>query len=229
VRNCFAFGDDSGGSRVPLVDPNGCPEGKLLSRWSFSSNSDGDQNTAEAQIYSMFRFPSQKSLTIQCHVLFCNDNCPNPVCTVVPAFQRQDLTPDYLIGSNDTDAIASTTVTILEPGEKLPLLVTDDDDVCTGKFCPVWLLWVAIVLGILFLLMLLVNLFLCTALTCTCTRTELIEKEPSIIEDYDPYNNSSRSYFNEQYNNTSAPIKAYSDLSDHYANLDKSTRPNSRI
>jgi hypothetical protein len=57
------------------------------------------------------------------------------------------------------------------------------------------LLWLAITLGVLFLLMLFVNLFLCTALTCTCTRTELVEKDPSILEDYDPYNNRTWSHY----------------------------------
>jgi hypothetical protein len=65
---------------------------------------------------------------------------------------------------------------------------------CTG-ICPKWLLWLSIVLGVFFLLMLLVNLFLCSALTCTCTRTELVEKEPSVLEDYDPY----RSWAGSQY------------------------------
>lgn len=38
--------------------------------------------------------------------------------------------------------------------------------------------------------MLLVSCFLCSALTCTCTRSELVEKEPSVLEDYDPYRSS---------------------------------------
>lgn len=32
-------------------------------------------------------------------------------------------------------------------------------------------------------------------MTCSCTRTDIIEKEPSIIEDYDPY----RSWHGSQY------------------------------
>lgn len=35
--------------------------------------------------------------------------------------------------------------------------------------------------------MLLVNLFMCSTLTCRCVKTEVVEREPSIIEDYDPY------------------------------------------
>ena len=33
--------------------------------------------------------------------------------------------------------------------------------------------------------MLLINVFLCSAMTCSCTRTEVIEKEPSLYENDD--------------------------------------------
>lgn len=64
-----------------------------------------------------------------------------------------------------------------------------------GGIHPMWLLWLCVALGVLFLLMLIVNIFLCSAMTCACARTEIIEKEPSIIEDYDPY----RSWHGSQY------------------------------
>lgn len=38
---------------------------------------------------------------------------------------------------------------------------------------PSWLLWLCITLGILFLIMLLMNIFLCTAMSCSCARTEV--------------------------------------------------------
>lgn len=168
----------------------------------------------------MFRFQDSRALTFQCHVLFCSEStCPNPLCSDLPAYHfSTPLSPAPLINSNETDALASTTVTVLEPGEKLApltLYTTDSDSTCTGRFCPPWILWLAIALGVLFLLMLLVNLFLCTALTCTCTRTELVEKDPSIIEDYDPYNRSgyfgSDSHYNSRYsiNQPIASNKAY--------------------
>lgn len=65
---------------------------------------------------------------------------------------------------------------------------------CEGIHPP-WLLWLCIALGVLFLIMLLMNIFLCTAMSCSCARTEIIEKEPSIIEEYDPY----RSWHGSQY------------------------------
>ena len=64
-----------------------------------------------------------------------------------------------------------------------------------GLVHPSWLLWLAIALAILLLIMFIINVFLCSAMTCSCARTEIIEKEPSIIEDYDPY----RSWHGSQY------------------------------
>ena len=52
---------------------------------------------------------------------------------------------------------------------------------------PSWLLWLCVAFGVLFLIMLVINIFLCSAMSCACARTEIIEKDPSIIEEYDPY------------------------------------------
>jgi hypothetical protein len=35
---------------------------------------------------------------------------------------------------------------------------------------PVWLLYLCIAFGILFLIMLVINLFLCSAMSCSCTK-----------------------------------------------------------
>jgi len=108
-------------------------------------------------------------------------------------------------------------------------------DECTG-ICPKWLLWVAIILGVIVLLLLFVNLFLCSALTCTCTRTELVEKEPSVMEDYDPYRSWAGSqYGGSRYSLNGKPIYSMSAESnggsDHYATVPSRhspTRPGSR-
>ena len=63
---------------------------------------------------------------------------------------------------------------------------------------PSWLLYLCIVFGILFLLMLIVNVFLCSAMTCSCARTDLSDsnKDQSMIEEFDPY---TRSWHGSQY------------------------------
>lgn len=44
---------------------------------------------------------------------------------------------------------------------------------CEDGIRPSWLLWLAITLGVLFLIMLLMNIFLCTAMSCSCANTEV--------------------------------------------------------
>jgi hypothetical protein len=220
VRSCFSFGGIN--TSVPLVDDSGCSEQGVMSRWSYSGN-----NVAEATVYSMFRFQDSKRLNFQFDVLICPaSECPNPVCnSAVPITSaRRD--------TNETSVLAATTVSVLDPGDKAEAVSLEE---CNS--CPRWLMWLAITLGVLFLLMLLVNLFLCSALTCTCTRTELVEKEPSVLEDYDPY----RSWAGSQYggsryslNNGSKPVysvSAESNGSDHYATVPSRhspSRPGSR-
>jgi hypothetical protein len=66
-----------------------------------------------------------------------------------------------------------------------------------------WLVTLLIALASLLAIMLCVNIFLCTSLTCTCTKTEVIEKEDaSELEDYDPYK------IDWSANNTKMPIQA---------------------
>merc|ERR1712004_237776 len=62
---------------------------------------------------------------------------------------------------------------------------------------PTWLTYLAIAFGVLFAIMLFINIFLCSAMTCSCTRTEVIEKEPSIY-DYSVYNESQYGYAGKQ-------------------------------
>ena len=71
---------------------------------------------------------------------------------------------------------------------------------CTG-IQPLWLLYLCIAFGILFVIMLIINVFLCSAMTCSCSKTEIIEKEPSIIEEYDPYRSWHGSQYGSRYPN----------------------------
>ena len=60
---------------------------------------------------------------------------------------------------------------------------TTDCGACCIVFClastgdcelgPSWLLWLCVVFGVLFLVMLCVNVFLCSAMTCSFSRTEV--------------------------------------------------------
>jgi hypothetical protein len=50
--------------------------------------------------------------------------------------------------------------------------------------------------------MLFINIFLCSAMTCSCTKSEVIEKEPSIYDDYSVYD-SQYGYASKVYNSES--------------------------
>ncbi|KAE8742935.1 hypothetical protein FOCC_FOCC011487 [Frankliniella occidentalis] len=110
-------------------------------------------------------------------------------------------------------------------------------ELCDGGVHPPWLLWLCIALGVLFLIMLIINCFLCSAMTCSCARTEVIEKEPSIIEDYDPYRSWHGSQYGSRYSLNGKPgytsggstmnsTRSVSTNSDHYAIVH--SRPGSR-
>nr|CAD7578252.1 unnamed protein product [Timema californicum] len=110
-------------------------------------------------------------------------------------------------------------------------------ELCTDDVHPPWLLYLCIAFGIMFLIMLIINIFLCSAMTCACSRTEVIEKEPSIIEDYDPYRSWHGSQYGSRYSLNGKPgytsggstmnsTRSISTNSDHYAIVH--SRPGSR-
>ncbi|XP_055699659.1 uncharacterized protein LOC129799623 isoform X2 [Phlebotomus papatasi] len=187
VRNCFAFSKRN--TTIPLIDDRGCPlDNNIITR--FRTNSDG--TSATAVLKSMFKFPEGSEVHLQCDVVACRagSTCPAEAsCTGDAAAYTKS---GRALGQTDDGVmLAATTVFVLDPADA-PLV----SPICEeGGVRPAWLLWLTIALGVLFLIMLLMNIFLCTAMSCSCARTEIIEKEPSIIEEYDPY----RSWHGSQY------------------------------
>ncbi|XP_031625255.1 uncharacterized protein LOC116341958 isoform X2 [Contarinia nasturtii] len=187
VKNCFAFNKKN--TSIPLIDNRGCPVDPLIiSR--FETNADRTQATAH--LHSMFKFPEGSEVHIQCDVAQCVGGCAEEVCPgdVYTASSIKGGRPGNKV--EDGSSLAATTVFVLDP-DKAPQVLSPACE--EGSIRPSWLLWLCITLGILFLIMLLMNIFLCTAMSCSCARTEIIEKEPSIIEEYDPY----RSWHGSQY------------------------------
>jgi len=182
VKNCFAF--DNSDTSVLLVDGRGCSADKLLSEFHY----DDSLGVADAQLYSMFRLPGSNRTYFQCDVEICTGSCAKPDCdpdkletgldTTATALQPVD--PFTRPQSEDT-VTTSTSVFVARPG-------TVSDAICTmGDLNPSWLTYLCIAFGVLFGLMLLINIFLCSAMTCSCTRTEVIEREPSISDNYSVY------------------------------------------
>ncbi|XP_026328389.1 uncharacterized protein LOC113236499 isoform X2 [Hyposmocoma kahamanoa] len=197
MKNCFAF--NMRNNSVELLDNKGCP----VKQQSVTVKT--ENGAAELFIASMFRFPDSSQVNFQCEIAICKGSCSVPDCT-------EDGRPET--GTEEEGTVnASTGIFVLDPNDSAVATLA-----CTDHGVrPIWLLYLAIALGVMFLVMLLVNCFLCTAMTCSCARTDVIEKDPSVVEDYDPY----RSWHGSQYGSRSV-----SDNSDHYAIVQ--SRPGSR-
>ncbi|XP_017786546.1 PREDICTED: uncharacterized protein LOC108569484 [Nicrophorus vespilloides] len=224
VKSCFAFNKLN--SSVPLIDDRGCPVNPNVIK-GFVYND--KKSTADAELQSMFRFPESSEVHFQCDVGLCKGSCPEPMC-IADGSAKALITDEGVL-------MAATSVFVLDPGDS-PLVQELCDE---NGVHPSWLLWLCVALGILFLIMLIINIFLCSAMTCACARTEIIEKEPSIIEDYDPYRSWHGSQYGSRYSLNGAPQhpkgytsggstmnsnRSVSSHSDHYAIVH--SRPGSR-
>ena len=65
VQRCFSFSDTN--NTVALLDESGCPIRRIMSHFRY----DLAKGTAEATIYSMFKFPDSHRVHIQCDILVC--------------------------------------------------------------------------------------------------------------------------------------------------------------
>lgn len=156
---------------------------------------------ADATMSSMFRFdPDSQELYFQCDIEVCRGACVEADCddpSALQLLQQQQRVKDPFTVDTQTEngsLMASTTVFVLQPGEMARSQAICDNP-ADGTVRPSWMLYLCIAFGLMFLIMLVINVFLCSAMTCSCARTDIVEKEPSIIEDYDPY----RSWHGSQY------------------------------
>ncbi|CAB4062673.1 unnamed protein product [Lepeophtheirus salmonis] len=173
IHSCFAF-SERGDDRQELINKHGCPVNDILmSEFTYSET----KGMASADLY-MFRLPSSNKTYFQCDVTLCK-GCPRPDCS-----QNFGKNEDLIIGSNST-LTTSTSVFVVEPGTP-----GSADGLL---FCPVasesnaddYIKYLCIAFGVLFLIMSLINICLCFTMTCSCTKSEVIEKEPSIYSIYD--------------------------------------------
>ncbi|XP_073951492.1 uncharacterized protein isoform X1 [Choristoneura fumiferana] len=207
MKSCFAFNMKN--NTVDLLDKRGCP----IKQQSVVVRS--ESGAAELFIPNMFRFPDSSQINFQCDISVCKGNCPVQDCTVDDGVG--------VVGEDETTVTASTGVFVLDPNDSAVAALS-----CTeGGIHPPWLLYLAIALGVMFVVMLLINCFLCTAMTCSCARTDVIEKDPSVVEDYDPYRSWHGSQYGSRYpSSTIHSARSVSDNSDHYAIVQ--SRPGSR-
>ncbi|XP_045605157.1 uncharacterized protein [Procambarus clarkii] len=227
VKNCFSFGEPN--YTVPLTDDRGCPEGSLITQFVYNETA----GTAEAVLDRMFRFPTSNRVHFQCDVLICKGPCASERCEGQP--ERLTVVQGRALPDSDANSVeeksgrvqATTTVYVVEPTSA---------GAASCDWYPPWLWILCIVLAVLFIIMMIINIFLCSAMTCSCTKSEVIEKEPSIIEEYDPYRSWHGSQYGSRYSlngkgytsgaSTMNSARSVSSHSDHYAIVH--SRPNSR-
>ena len=68
VRRCFSFSDVN--TTVELVDGRGCPDPAIMSQFSY----DRLTGTAQAKLFSMFKFPESNRVHFQCDIVICKGN-----------------------------------------------------------------------------------------------------------------------------------------------------------
>jgi len=192
VQRCFAF--DETDTWWWLVDEHGCRDDKLISEFTYDKSS----GSAEATIYSMFRLPHSNRTYFQCDVAICKDTCPKRDCSKEKLKledkgkleSAEDRSKDELFERPEDDAVTtSTSVFVAQPGSaassQAAYCSASNSRLTAGD--NTWLTWLCVAFGVLFVIMLLINIFLCSAMTCSCTKSEIIEKEPSIYDDYSIY------------------------------------------
>merc|ERR1719273_1129680 len=192
VQRCFAF--DETDTWWWLVDERGCKDDKLISEFTY----DKSTGSAEATIYSMFRLPHSNRTFFQCDVAICKGECKKHDCKKEKLTLEDegelvkggDRSKDELFETPEDDAVTtSTSVFVAQPGSA----ASSRAAYCSASSSRLtaadntWLTWLCIAFGVLFVIMLLINIFLCSAMTCSCTKSEIIEKEPSIYDDYSIY------------------------------------------
>jgi hypothetical protein len=176
VKSCLSFAPNT--TEVALVDSNGCPITHFLTAFHYNDTT----HSANAILSSTFNFPDSNRVHVQCDVVLCRGACESAPCRRGNEPIPRAL-PRIRNGTDDGQVMASTTVFVLQPGD--PILAESLESCTVWKFP--WLIGLCICLAILLLVMLIVNIFLCSSLTCTCTKTEVVDKEPSEMDDYDPY------------------------------------------
>ena len=74
VRRCFSFSDQN--TTVELVDQRGCPDRSIMSQFQYDSRT----GTAEAKLFSMFKFPESNRVHFQCDIVICKGECMETNC-----------------------------------------------------------------------------------------------------------------------------------------------------
>ena len=126
-----------------------------------------------ATIFSMFKMASSNRTFFQCDVEICSGPCPKPVCgglyTGADAKGLQSLSEvgfiyirciHVTLAPQDT-VTAATSVFVAPPDSTAAVAASVCGAASGGGANPTWLTYIAIAFGVLFAIMLFINIFLC--------------------------------------------------------------------
>lgn len=205
LKHCIAF-SQLNATETLLIDDHGCSaDSSIISTFNYSTPIG---EPVDAAIRSMFKFPDLYRVHIQCDAVLCKKSIANKCARKYSCSLREPRLKGFLheeeehhriddgFGPEDEPTaessqdeihiVAATTVYVLEPDQELLEFVKRAEECNEWRFP--WLVALCAVLGALLAIMFIVNICLCTSLTCTCTKQDVLEKEDSSeLADYDPY------------------------------------------
>ena len=208
LKHCIAF-SQLNSTETLLIDDHGCSaDSSIISSFNYSTPVG---EPVDAAIRSMFKFPDVYRVHIQCDAVLCRQaiaaKCARKYsCSLLreprlkgflhheeeehhridDGFGAEDELTTTESNQDEIHIVSATTAYVLEPDQELLEFVKRAEECNEWRFP--WLVGLCAVLGALFAIMLIVNICLCTSLTCTCTKQDVLEKEDSSeLADYDPY------------------------------------------
>uniref|UniRef100_T1GVX6 ZP domain-containing protein n=1 Tax=Megaselia scalaris TaxID=36166 RepID=T1GVX6_MEGSC len=165
VKNCVAF--DKNDSTIPLINEYGCPYNPDIITPFIH---DYETKTSKSTLKSMFKFPEKSEVHLQCDIGQCENNCFDvSMCNNVnfAGFTAGNSNDQNSSVNDIKKQLTTTTVFVLDPSESKG---------CSNNsgVKPSWILWLTVAFGVLFVIMLLMNIFLCTAMNCSWARTDVL-------------------------------------------------------
>ena len=165
IRNCFIFNGNE--SDIEFLNSNGCPTINTVTPFKQIGH-----NIAEAEISSMFKLPGTNQIHLQCMIElvdnchFCEPTlCPNNDTKLINDTRRSKDMKQV-----DMQMLASTTAYVFEPDQQITASIINST--CTEWRFP-WLIALCIMLGVMLIIMMVVNIFLCTSMSCSCFKSEV--------------------------------------------------------
>ena len=164
VRNCFAF--SSAGDFLELIDGFGCTAS------NFSSNLLYEVGKVSATLDSLFHLKNSNKTFIQCSLDIYYETFYQPQCPQESLISELHPDDSLLVSSSFFIAPASS----LGSARSVMCSLSDSN--------PNWLTYLCATFGVLFSILVILNIFLCSSFESRCKKKIILEDEPHLYDDY---------------------------------------------